>query len=361
MRIGWWAHGRRCRRVGRGVALWFAVLAVALAASATPVAAQATLRTTVDTTVITVGDRVTMTISVEHASGASLQLADSVDAAPFEILDARALPDETVEDGVRSTLELTFTAFELGELQIPPVTVDLVAADGTVEPLETDRYGIEVVSVGADESGDIRGIRGPLSIPISSWVIALWLIVPLLVAVILYFVARRFRSRADDAPRPALGPLPRPPHEVALEALASLEESPLLEQGRVKEYHIAASDILRTYVEGRFRVEALEMTTREVLDGLAEVGADPSFRVGLRTFLEACDVVKFAKGRPSAQESLAVLELGRRIILESATSSTPGVDASEPAPEPGEGDALVQDEDSDEPPRVTAESGRGAD
>jgi hypothetical protein len=141
-------------------------------------------------------------------------------------------------------------------------------------------------------------------------------------------LARKLRPRAREKPRPALGPLPRPPHEVALEALAALEASPLLERGQVKEYHIAASDILRTYVEGRFRVEALEMTTREVLEGLAKIGADAPFRVGLRTFLEACDLVKFAKARPDAETSQAALDLGRRIILDSVPTPPP------PAPEP---------------------------
>lgn len=91
----------------------------------------------------------------------------------------------------------------------------------------------------------------------------------------------------------------------------------------MKEYHIAASDILRTYVEARFRVEALEMTTREVLDGLSRVGADGSFRVGLRNFLEQCDLVKFAKARPDTDASRAALELGRRIIVESVPATTP--------------------------------------
>jgi hypothetical protein len=119
---------------------------------------------------------------------------------------------------------------------------------------------------------------------------------------------------------------------VALQALAALEASPLLERGQVKEYHIAASDILRTYVEERFRVEALEMTTREVLEGLSEVGADAAFRVGLRTFLEACDLVKFAKARPGEARSREALALARRIILESVPSESPLAPALAPAP-----------------------------
>jgi hypothetical protein len=127
---------------------------------------------------------------------------------------------------------------------------------------------------------------------------------------------------------------------VALEALAALEASGLLERGQVEEFHIAASDILRTSVEERFRVEALEMTTREVLQRLDDVGADASFRVGLRTFLEACDLVKFAKVRPDSRTSRDALELGRRIIVESvsahaaAAADPAATDAASPDPVP---------------------------
>lgn len=322
---------------GRGRARWGAgrapalVCLLALALTPSTASSQSSIRAEVDTTVVTIGDRITLTITVDHPAASRATLPDSLDVAPFEVLDARALPVETTGAEASSTFELTLTAFELGELEIPPVPVRVVAADDSVETLETDRFGIDVVSVGVDETGDIRGIRGPLGIPISSWVLALWVLIPLVAAALLYVLVRRLRPRGEETPRPALGPLARPPHEVALEALAALEASDLLERGHVKEYHIAASDILRTYVEERFRVDALEMTTREVLDGLGAVGADASFRVGLRTFLDACDLVKFAKARPGADESRAALELGRRIIRESipAHPREPGPDSDE--------------------------------
>lgn len=321
------AVGRRARRDAGGLVSLQVVLL--LTAAASPASAQSTVRSEVDTTVVTVGDRVSLTITVDHPSGAQASLPDSLDVGPFEVLDASALPVETTEEGARSTFELTLTAFELGDLEIPPVPVEVVAGDGSVETLETDRFGVEVVSVGTDETGDIRDIHGPLGIPISSWMLALWVLIPLVIAALLYFLVRRLRSGAEETRRPALGSLGRPPHEVALEALAALEASRLLERGRVKEYHVAASDILRTYVEERFRVQALEMTTREVLDGLEAVGVDASFRVGLRTFLEACDLVKFAKARPGADESRAALELGRRIVSESVrTPQGAGTEAS---------------------------------
>ena len=295
---------------------WTVCLLLAVVASR--VGAQSSVVTEIDTTVVTVGDRITYTISVDHAVSAQARLPDSLTLGPFEVLQARTLPASTTPAGARSGWTLTLAAFELGELELPPVAVEVVAADGSTEVLQTDRYLIDVTSVGVDESGDIRDIRGPLGIPVGMGTILLWLLVLLLLAALLYAVVRKLRPREKHFVRPALGDLRRPAHEVALEALAALEASSLLDNGRVKEYHIAASDILRTYIEERFRVEALEMTTREVLASLSDVGADGSFRTGLRTFLDACDLVKFAKARPDNETSHAALELGRRIILESA-------------------------------------------
>jgi hypothetical protein len=156
---------------------------------------------------------------------------------------------------------------------------------------------------------------------------ALLLLLPLLLAALLFVVARRLRSRKKEVQRPALGPLARPAHEVALEALAALEASRMLARGEVKEFHIEASDILRRYVEARFRVAAMEMTTFEVIAGLEAARADTRFRDGLSAFLEQCDLVKFAKVRPPVDASSQLIDLGRRIVLDSVLSP-------EPAPDP---------------------------
>lgn len=61
-----------------------------------------------------------MTISVDHDGTTQALLPDSIAVAPFEVLDVRELPTATTDDGVRSTWALTLTAFELGDLEIPP-------------------------------------------------------------------------------------------------------------------------------------------------------------------------------------------------------------------------------------------------
>ena len=299
-----------------------ALLAALLLGS--PLAAQSSVGTTVDTTRATVGDRITLTVSVEHLTGAQVVWPDSLDLGPFEVVEARVAPSAEGEaDGsARSTATFTLTAFELGALEIPGFEVEVVGPDGATEALATDAHRVEIVSVGVDESGEIRDIRGPLGIPMSLLRMLLLILGPLLLLALLYTVARRLRARDREEPDPTLPALERPAHESALEALAALEGSGMLERGQVKEWHIEVSDILRTYVERRFRVDALEMTTREVLHGLERAGVDESFREGLSAFLAQCDMVKFAKVRPGPDQSRQVLELGRRLVQRSA----PGVE-----------------------------------
>jgi hypothetical protein len=297
---------------GRRRSVWIAVSMLALATP--PVSAQSRVRAEVDTTLVTVGDRVTLTVSVEHPTGAVVEWPDSLALDPFEVLDANVLPSRSEESGGVSAISLSLAAFELGELEIPSFEVVVVRTDGEREVLATDRFAIEVVSVGTDETGDIRDIRGPLGIAVSILWLLLAAILVLIPALLAYLLYRRFRPGSDTSTSGTRGPPPRPAHELALEALLALEASPLLERGEVKEYHIRASEILRTYVERRFRVDALEMTTFEVVRALDAAGVDASFRDGLRSFLDQCDLVKFAKARPDARSSAAVVQLGRRLV-----------------------------------------------
>ena len=322
------------RRLG-WVALWLTV-GIGIA---TPTAGQSRLMTSIDTTLLTVGDRMTMEVRVSHPAGSSVEWPDSVSLAPMEILDAAALPPTSGEGGLYSTLHLTMTAFELGELEIPSFDVGVRSADGTVETLRTDRFGIEVVTVGRDETGDIRDIRGPLWLSVGVIQVGFWLLLIILVVVVSAWWFRRRKTRGDGADHVDAGPPPRPAHEVALEAFAALEASSMLERGQVKEYHIEVSDILRRYVEGHFQVHALEMTTWEVLSGLEGVGVDESTRGDFRRFLDQCDMVKFAKVRPSGDDSGKVLVLGRSIVEatlewrapEAEPESAPDADAELPA------------------------------
>ena len=309
------------------------VLAAAFTVSLTgaPTAAQDTARTarsvqpavetTVSATAAAVGDPVTVVVTVRHAAGAEVRWPDPVDAAPFELLDP-PVAQSAADGGVESRLELRVAAFELGELAFPSLDVEVVDAEGEVTTLATEAVPVAVESVGRDEGGDIRDIKGPLAIPFAVVTLLPWIAALLALAAAAAWLYRRYRRRTRPEAFVPVVP-PRPAHEVAREALAALEAAGLLERGEIKTYHIRLSDIVRVYVEGRFRVDAMEMTTGEVLDGLLRTDADRGAVADVRRVLDRCDLVKFAKLRPAIPECRELLPLARRVVEVTAPVEPP--------------------------------------
>ena len=285
-------------------------------AGGVPAAAQTVppaISATVEPARIAVGDRARLGIVVEHDAGASVTWPAPESLGPFEVLERRAGEPRVEGERAVSTAEFVLTAFELGDLEVPPLEIEVAGAGGEVVTLATEPAPVTVASVGLDESGDIRAIKGPLDIPLSVLAVVPWLAGLVMLAGLAYWLRRRFRRREPDSipapPEPA-----RPAHEIAYEALRTLEAGRLPERGEIKTFHIRASDIVRAYVEGRFGVDALEMTTGEVLDGLRGLEIDETVLLDFRRLLERCDLVKFARDRPALERCREVIPLGRSLV-----------------------------------------------
>lgn len=306
------------RRSGVGISSRVATIAIASLAVAAPVdalqaipGARATLD--VDATEVTVGDRLNATLMVEHRADQTVMWPDSLDLSPFEVLAFSPSPPRIDGDRAVSTASIVLAVFELGELDIPPVELGLSDASGGVGVVRSDPFAIGVVSVGLDEGQDIRDVKGPRAIARDWLLLWPWLLLVGAVSGLAYWLARRRLARGP-APAPVPVVSPAAPHEVAYAALDRLAASTMLERGEVKAFHIEVSQILRTYFEDRFGVDALEMTTREVLVELETAGIDPAVRGDSHTFLRACDLVKFAKRRPDEAESRALIQVARGVV-----------------------------------------------
>ena len=269
--------------------------------------------TAVDPAVVTVGDPVSLVVTVSHGADARVVWPDPFELDPFELVDMRLLAPTREGNQVRSSAELTLTAFELGALTVPTFAVEVVDATGDTVRLSTDAAGVTVESVGRDEGGDIRDIKGPIAIPFGVVTLLPWLAGLAGLAILGAAIYRRYRRRGrPNVPVPVVPP--RPAHEIAYESLYALEASGLLELGEVKTYHIRVSDIMRVYLEGRFGVEAMEMTTGEVLDGLRRKGATGGVVADVRRLLDRCDLVKFAKFRPDVPACTDLMPLSRGLV-----------------------------------------------
>jgi len=130
-----------------------------------------------------------------------------------------------------------------------------------------------------------------------AWIIAL--AVGLLVLGLLAYFLLRAKPKEVVAPPPVIV---EAPHAVALRDLDALRNTEDLSD---KIYYSELDRILRTYVEGRYDVPALERTSSEVVALLRDKNLLPD--EGLGALLSEVDLIKFAKAKlPLERRQLAL-------------------------------------------------------
>jgi hypothetical protein len=98
----------------------------------------------------------------------------------------------------------------------------------------------------------------------------------------------------------------------------------------VRRFHFRISEVVRTYVEGRWSLNATDLTTEEILAALATLSDLAPPEAGrLGEFLQTTDRVKFAEHRPPPSEIEQTWE--RALAFVEATRPRP---EPEPAAEP---------------------------
>ena len=165
----------------------------------------------------------------------------------------------------------------------------------------------------AESAEDIRDIRGPKSVP-GSWVLPAVLAGVVVAALCAYAVWRR-RHRA----------VRRRDLTISEQALEGLERArPLMRPATAREFGIAASEVIRNYIEKRFDVVATQRTTEEFLQALLQNSNEAlaRHRALLAEFLQQCDFVKFAGASLGAADLESLFRSARGFVLE--TGEPPG-------------------------------------
>jgi len=97
----------------------------------------------------------------------------------------------------------------------------------------------------------------------------------------------------------------------ALAALASLSQAP----GEAYDFGIRVSDVLRTYIRDGFGLDAVNKTSIEFLTSLKDHRVfDTNEKASLAAFLEASDLIKFARKDAASGELELLLDTARRLI-----------------------------------------------
>lgn len=271
--------------------------------------ARATAR--IDATKITVGDQARLFVEVQHdPSQSRLQWAYIPDTFNhLEVVEKGKI--DTVKQGniVTYKQRLLVTGFDSGAYTVPALVFPVIPNNGTSYTVQTDSFSLLVQTVAVDTSKGFRGIKGIMVVK-GSWLDYIWLIVGAILFIgLITFVILYFRKNRK-APAPVV--VPQGPAETLQEKtvriLRELEQQGLWQKGQVKEYYTQLTDILRNYIEQRFRTPAMELTTDELLysaRGHKEMHAQLPL---LANILQTADLAKFAKAQPLPHEHTNALE-----------------------------------------------------
>jgi hypothetical protein len=266
----------------------------------------------VDKATAAIGDKIRYTITIEKSK--------DIEIEPFvfgENLGNFAIKDFGSKRSVFFNKEkisqwYILDTYITGKATIPKAVIKYkIKKEKDWSQLETKEIAVEVKSL-LDQAGPntlIRDVKGPVRLPllINKYLV---LVILFLLTVLGFLTGYFLRKNKEEQIIPK-----KPAHEIAYEQLEALKIRNYIALNKIKEYYTEISDIIRHYLENRFKLKAPEMTTEEFLI----LARDSSELISehknlLREFLLCCDLVKFAKYAPSADEVNSIFDSAKRFI-----------------------------------------------
>lgn len=300
------------------------VILVVLAISFfTPLIAQrASVQATVQPTEILIGEQALINLKVITPKDKIIQFpVYEKEIIPGIEVITMLPPDTTIENNVMTlNFKYVITSFDSTLYHIPHIPV----YDGT-DTILSNSFGLKVTSPeltdstmaylekinkGETDSIDFEQLQlydiKPVQKAPFVWTDYLWLLwivlgIMLLIAMIglvVYLVLKKKRTGYLFNP-----PLVLPAHVRAIKELDKLKQEKVWQHGREKEFYSKLTDILRLYIFEREGINAMEMTTGEILGEIRKVSEEESVYNHLNQILSTSDLVKFAKYKPYPDEN----------------------------------------------------------
>lgn len=292
------------------------MLMVAVAARAQDVS----VRSSFDSTRIYIGDQVRFNITIEKPAGLKLILPSLRDTLikNIEIVSGPVVDSSSLGGKIKIIQRYLVTSFDSGRYQVPPVYAEVKNADG-LKRFYSDYSLLEVMRVRMappDTVSKIFDIVRPYRAPVTVGDVLPWVLVTAVAAALAWLAFRYIKKLRSAGKEAEIVVNPDPAHVIALRDLERLRDEKLWQNGEIKKYYTRLTEVLRQYLENRYRVYSLELTTNETLAALVKTGfkRDVSYNQ-LKEVLNSADLVKFAKYTPQPSENESVFSEAWNFVL----------------------------------------------
>ena len=203
--------------------------------------------------------------------------------------------------------QLTLMTFDTGQIQVPAVGLTYAKSFDDPDRLKayTDPINLYSTTITVDTTLAYKPIVEPIAAPVQMKEVFPWILAVLLLALVVFGIwywRKHRKTKVDADGNIVRGPV-IPPYDKAVGDLENLRQQKLWQSGKVKEYFSSLTDIAREYIEGQFGVNAVEMTTDDILEEVKPLHFSQETYNKLKETMEVADLVKFAKYSAANLES----------------------------------------------------------
>ncbi len=208
---------------------------------------------------------------------------------------------------------VVITSFDEGRYELPPVSVVRISPKGVPDTLYFSPKIMDVKTMPVDTAAfKVHDIKDQIRYPIEFREVVPYIGGALLLALIIlaavWLTRKYIRKKADDmASR-------EPAHIRALRKIDKFRGDSFWAPEKQKAFYSGVTDALREYIAARFGVSAMEMTTKEIFDGLKGMDITPELFGEVRELFERADYVKFAKYVATQNENASVLPVAVKFV-----------------------------------------------
>ncbi len=280
----------------------------------------------VDKAMATIGDEINYKITVDFSEKIEVLFPETKEkVGDLTVKDFDVTDIEKEEGWITRELSYVLETYKTGSYIIPAFDIKYKEKlKDDVMVAKTPEIFIEVATTLDADASDVRDIAPPVVLHKNYFrlyiIIAIVFGVLALAALILHYIYNRKNRETESIPEPLSA------HQIAYNELESLNAMDLITKGQIKEYYYRLSNIVRHYIENRFKLMAPERTTEEFLAEMIvteKLAEDHKTLVG--DFLEHCDMVKFAAYGPDSREIENSFNSAKRLVDETKEVLQEGV------------------------------------
>ena len=271
-----------------------------------------------DSTKIRIGEQVKLDLYVSYSAkqnNLKIQwpniadtITDKIEVISVSVIDTTS-PDKSNPDIFQQHQQITISAYDSGYFAIPGFKF-FINNDST-NAFYSQSLFLEVHTVPTDSSiTKTKDIKPPFAEAFNwkwyskyfYWGFSLLVIIILIVLITIYFTKKN-KIVVLKSEKPKI-----PAHIIALQSLEKIKNEQIWKEEKTKEYYSSISDTIRLYIEERFKVNALESTTAEIMKAFRSQVVDKESKDKLQQLLMLSDLVKFAKQFPIISEHTFTLQ-----------------------------------------------------